>query len=144
MMSGDKKIFNPQQKLKIRSQYIGLLAGLFISLFILKQEIYRLNILNDQKTKYEVVDNEQKEHIRTSTHSTENKSIDKFPEISGLAKILILTIHAPWIFNGQDSEENYEGETGFGYSLNTFFSRFSLPVLKERSDLENCEDIPLS
>ncbi|CAN5566420.1 hypothetical protein BH23BAC1_BH23BAC1_32760 [soil metagenome] len=136
-----------QQKPKIRSQYIGLIVGLLISLIIIKQEIFMINNWTGQKTEIVEVSNVQKEHSKTSSLSTENKYMYKFPEISGLAKMLIVTIHAPWIFNNQDPEKNYEEETGFSYSinsLNTFFSRFSFPVLKERSDLESCENNPLS
>lgn len=134
-----------QQGIFKRSQYF-LLAGLVVSFIIFKQDISK-DFDDKFKGKEIAVDTEKQinNHLLNNQPSSSDKVyVDKFPEISGLAKMLIVTIHAPWIFNNQNTENNEGLELESKFSINHIISKFSMPFFKGQSNLAEPEDVPVS
>lgn len=73
----------------------------------------------------------------------ENKNIirNNFPEFSGTAKMMILTVHAPWIFKNNHQEKPNQKDFNY-YTLDNFFVKLSVFMQKENSPETKCASIP--
>jgi uncharacterized membrane protein YgaE (UPF0421/DUF939 family) len=137
-----------QQKISKQGKFLGIMLGLLVSIIIVRQEFFTdFNKIIKEKEKVLVTEDEEYLKFHQIINNPTKKERDyenNFTEISGLAKMLVVTIHAPWIFKNQNCEAIDDSDKNFKISFNQFFSKFSLPLFKGQSKITEPDNVPVS